>query len=157
MGDSDLTWPMIWAICVKFLVGPVLRKGWTGEKSILVIKLLYYSQASSFIILPESQDEDWIDTCPFHIHSFPSFSTISESLHTDNPHKGMCDHPQNRASQRVSSPQQDTEAFNYSTFFKCSNYKLQFDHQDNNAACFYENVYFKARWNILPYETLNSY
>lgn len=68
-----------------------------------------------------------------------------ESLHTDNPHKGMCDHPQNRASQRVSSPQQDTEAFNYSTFFKCCNYKLQFDHQDNNAACFYENVYFKAR------------
>lgn len=47
---------MIWAICVKFLVGPVLRKGWTGEhqKSILVIKLLYYSQASSFIILPMS-------------------------------------------------------------------------------------------------------
>lgn len=81
---------------------------------------------------------------------------FSEFLHTDNPHKGMCDHPKNRASQRVSSPPQDTEAFNYSSFFKCSNYKQQFDHEDS-AARFHENVYFKGHWNILPHKTLNGY
>lgn len=66
---------MIWAICVKFLVGPVLRKGWTGEhqKSILVIKLLFSSQQLHHLA--------WVSRWRLNRYMSFSYTLLSQFLH----------------------------------------------------------------------------